>query len=103
MKQVEEFFNKVKADDALKAEFKALTEKEGAADKIIAFAAEQGFTFTIEEWDGYIQKAREEDVQELSDDDVEKVAGGLIFASPYDLESASKIVCGSQEAPKIVQ
>jgi len=66
-----EFVQKVSADESLEAEIEtAISGKQGsdAANAIAGVGAKHGYTFTAEE----IEAQREE----LSDEDLEEVAGG---------------------------
>lgn len=78
-KNVEEFFKKVEANENLREQYKALlkdlsqSDEESAMKEVIEFAAVNGYAFTVEE-----MKLVGEDMQsgELSDDQLEAVAGG---------------------------
>lgn len=75
-----EFYNHVTENAAAKAKLTALMEKGAAMDKgayfdaMIAFAKEEGYTFTKDEVVKYFEENFSEG--ELSDDDLEAVAGG---------------------------
>ena len=80
MNKFVEFYNYVTSDAEAKAKLEALIAKGGNMDKdayfdeMIAFAKGQGYDFTKEEVVKYFADNFEEG--ELSDDDLEAVAGG---------------------------
>ena len=51
MEQIKLFIKKANADSDLMAKLDALGAKNAGADKIIALAAEYGFTFTAQEYE----------------------------------------------------
>lgn len=75
MEKRNEFMEKVKADETLKAEITKILsgEQEGRTEKIIAFAKENGFEFTAEE----IEKVLNPMEGELADEELDNVAGGV--------------------------
>lgn len=79
---IEAFWLKAKNDPKLQMELRSLQGGDLAesARKVATMAARYGFMFTAEEYEKAIQKnALEEHAagDELSDDDLENVAGGL--------------------------
>ena len=80
MSQVQEFFNKVESDSIVTEEYKTLLlsckelSKDEAIQKVIGFAQEKGYTFSVEDIESFA-KAKESD--ELSEEDLDAVAGGL--------------------------
>lgn len=74
MEKLNEFKEKVKADETLKAEITKILsgEREGRTEKIIAFAKETGFEFTAEE----VKKALNPKEGELAEEELDNVAGG---------------------------
>ena len=81
---VVEFMKKVDGDPGLQETLdRALDDEERAVESFLGAAAEQGFRFTADE---FLETVRGEDANgmegELSDDQLEAVAGGLSFAMP---------------------
>ncbi len=74
MEKLNEFMEKVKADETLKAEITKILsgEREGRTEKMIAFAKENGFEFTAEE----VEKALNPKEGELAEEELDNVAGG---------------------------
>ena len=81
--KVEEFLKKVEEDQALQAELAKALEAENDREAVTALAKSKGYDFSSEElWAG-IQKRQAEFSQheaagELSDEELEAVAGGGI-------------------------
>jgi predicted ribosomally synthesized peptide with nif11-like leader len=75
---VKAFFEKAADDDALQQKLKALAEREEAvyAD-LVETASAAGFDFTKED----ARKARVASVRELSEEELEQVAGGGQFSA----------------------
>jgi predicted ribosomally synthesized peptide with nif11-like leader len=76
---VERFFEKAENDVALQAEIKEMLEgkEEFGCCAFAALAAEHGFEFSAEEMhDGIERLRRLDDERELTDEDLENVAGG---------------------------
>jgi len=71
MDQLNAFIEKTKSDDGLKAKVEALGQKGAGIDDYIALAAEYGFVITAEEFNEVSKHG------ELSEDDLENVAGGM--------------------------
>jgi len=71
MNDLHAMFDKAKNDKEFEAKLSALGESGAAADEVIAFAAEHGFTITEDELNPCGG-----DCTELSEDDLETVAGG---------------------------
>jgi predicted ribosomally synthesized peptide with nif11-like leader len=75
MSTIAEFYEALSADEAMQERAKALgcadeTSKEDAAEAIIAFAEGEGYTFSAEELQDFV------DSKELSADELEAVAAG---------------------------
>jgi predicted ribosomally synthesized peptide with nif11-like leader len=75
MSKVTEFYGAFSKDEAMQERANALISTGGAGEKIkaeaiIAFAKKEGYLFTEEELNGFINS------KELSDDDLKAVAGG---------------------------
>ena len=82
MDKFEEFYNKAMADEQAKSELKAVFDGKKIGElsdeellKVVIIAEKLGFAITLEEAKAYF--ARED--EELSDDDLDKVAGGFLF------------------------
>jgi predicted ribosomally synthesized peptide with nif11-like leader len=78
------FFQKMQADETLKKQFASIQSElqqqmmEQLADKLVTLGADSGFEFTTDELrDMYKTMANEP--RELSDDEVDGVAGGTGF------------------------
>ena len=85
MENVKEFYEALANSDALKEKAAKLNEKynetekmdeEAAIADIIAFAASEGYSFTAQELADYTKTAMKPAPQELSQDELEAVAGG---------------------------
>ncbi len=68
---VQGFFTKVTTDAALQAACSEAVTR-GDAEAIVRLGAEAGFSFTLDD----LKQAWEEQAAELTDEDLEKVAGG---------------------------
>jgi len=77
---LKEFMAKVASDEKLRSAFSDRFEKgkEIPADDLIAFAGEQGYSFTVEEAE-----------QELSEEALEGVAGGAGYLKIGDIKGES--------------
>jgi predicted ribosomally synthesized peptide with nif11-like leader len=81
MSKVTEFYEAYSKDEAMQERANVLkgSGEEGgkiAAEAIVAFAKEEGYSFTEEELKDFINS------KELSDDDLKAVAGGAGFYQP---------------------
>lgn len=77
---VERFFEKADNDVALQAEIRSMLEgkEEYGCCAFAALAAEHGFEFSADEMhDGIERLRRLDDERELTDEDLENVAGGV--------------------------
>jgi predicted ribosomally synthesized peptide with nif11-like leader len=76
MSKVTEFYEAFSKDEAMQQRAKARSEAvkgtgdQGKTEAVVAFAAEEGYTFTAEELKAFI------DSKELSDEALKAVAGG---------------------------
>lgn len=70
------FIAKVREDSALLAELKAIdtSDKDTALGKLVEIASSKGYEFTVDDYKTSIE-------QELSDDELENVAGGSYYPS----------------------
>ena len=85
-------FEKVEGDEALQAKVKVLTEKhegqsEAAVAELVKVAAEAGYDFSAD----HVAQAQKLAAGELSDDDLEKVAGGYSCTGDL-LRGACKVI-----------
>ena len=74
MSQLKAFIEKAQSDKELMAKLDELGAKDAGADEIIALAKENGFTITADEIEN--QKRGELATGELSEEELETVAGG---------------------------
>jgi len=73
VENVKAFFLKAAEDEALRAKLKALAEREEALyEDLVRIAAEAGFEFTAQD----VRKAHATADRELTDDELDAVAGG---------------------------
>jgi len=98
-KKVEEFLNNVGEDEALQAELSQALEAENDREAVTALAKSKGYDFSSEELWAEIQKRQAELNQqeasgELSDEELEAVAGGATPASPFIIASIIGSVTG---------
>ena len=95
-KKVEEFLNNVGEDEALQAELSKALEAENDREAVTALAKSKGYDFSSEELWAEIQKRQAEFNQqeasgELSDEELEAVAGGgtpLSIAASISISAA---------------
>jgi predicted ribosomally synthesized peptide with nif11-like leader len=82
MDKMEELYEKVAKDGTLQAEFNAIindAQKAGEAatgEKLAIFAKEAGFDVTLEEMKDFFEQLAVKDNRELSDTELDMVAGG---------------------------
>ena len=85
MKNVKKFYDALASSDALKEKAAKLNEKYNETEKVdekavtadvIAFAASEGYSFTAKELAAYTKTAGKPSPQELSQDELDAVAGG---------------------------
>ena len=85
MENVKKFYETLANSETLKEKAAKLNEKYNETEKadeeaiiadIIAFAASEGYSFTAEELADYVETAMKSAPQELSQDELEAVAGG---------------------------
>jgi len=85
MENVKKFYDELASSEALKEKAAKLNEKYNETEKmdeeavtadIIAFAASEGYNFTAEELAAYTKTAGNPAPQELSQDELNAVAGG---------------------------
>jgi predicted ribosomally synthesized peptide with nif11-like leader len=82
METMKELYEKVAGDSALQAKFTALMKdaekvgEEATKEKLVAFAKEAGFDVSYEEVYEYFKTLSEKEEGELSDAELDSVAGG---------------------------
>lgn len=82
MKKMRELYKKVAADSALQTKFKEIlgtAEKDGKESteaKLLTFAHEAGFEVTMEEANAFLKTLSEDQKGELSQEELDMVAGG---------------------------
>ena len=103
MENVKKFYDELASSDALKEKAANLNEKYIGAEKadqeaitadIIAFAASEGYSFTAEELADYVETAMKSAPQELSQDELEAVAGGSGTCSVCFSRTCACLVAG---------
>lgn len=88
MGMMKELYEKVAADGALQAKFNAILndpEKAGEAatgEKLAAFAKEAGYDVSIDEMKAFFTNLAEKDKGQLSDSELDMVAGGKAGVMP---------------------
>lgn len=82
MSQMKELYDKVSKDTALQLKFNQIlaeaeeTGKDAAAEKLLTFAQEAGFSVNVNEMMEFFQTLQEQPEGELSDLELDMVAGG---------------------------
>jgi predicted ribosomally synthesized peptide with nif11-like leader len=84
MSSVGKFYEKLAADQDLQKQLQAAAAA-AAEQAIVGVAGTQGFTFTVEELRSHVASQ----VEELSEDDLAKVAGGTGPGGPMLMRAAS--------------
>lgn len=86
--QVKQFLSDVKESEELQAKIKDLLKMEGDGkntstdevnkqiDQITDFATDQGYDFSADEYRAVLESMQKKDKAELSDEELERVAGG---------------------------
>ena len=92
-KKVEEFLNNVGEDEVLQAELSQALEAENDREAVTALAKSKGYDFSSEELWAAIQKrqaefSQKEAIGELSDEELEAVAGGVTPAVGLGIAAA---------------
>lgn len=75
------------ADPGLKAALKQSTQVDEAVGHIMASADRQGITLDADELAAYVQIAPQDDIQEISDEDLADVTGGVMVVG--------MVICGA--------
>lgn len=82
MSQMKEMYEKVSASEELKAQFNAILQaakeagEEETTKKLLKFSKDQGFTITIAEFKEYFETLENQSKSELTDVELDMVAGG---------------------------
>ena len=81
MSKMKELYGKVAGDSALQAKFADIVKEAEAArvktqEKLVAFAKEAGYEISLEEAQEYFQSLSDKKEGELSDMELDAVAGG---------------------------
>ena len=81
MSAMKELYLKVAADAVLQEKVSRIFEiaekdADGAGKKLVAFAREQGYEVTVEEIDEFFGSMAEKSNEQLSEEELEAVAGG---------------------------
>jgi len=71
--QIHAFIDHVKTHESLRKALLALSENENIADKVVAIAAEAGFSFSVAEYNALAQHNSNE---QLSEEELENIAAG---------------------------
>ena len=98
--KVEEFLNNVGEDQDLQADFAKALEAENDREAVTALAKSKGYDFSSEELWAAIQKRQAEFSQkeaagELSEEELEAVAGGVTPIASIAVASAAASVFGA--------
>ena len=86
MSQMRELYEKVAASEELKAQFSAILQaakeagEEEIAKKLVQFSKNQGLDITIAEFQEFFKNLVEENHGELSEAEMDMVAGGKVSA-----------------------
>jgi predicted ribosomally synthesized peptide with nif11-like leader len=72
VQSAQDFVNKVQTDASLKSQVEAASD----VNAIVAIGGDAGFSFTAEEYQGVTASAWSAEAEELSEEDLEGVAGG---------------------------
>lgn len=95
MDKMKELYEKVSKDGTLQAKFNAiLSEAEEAGEaatgeKLLAFAKEAGFDATLAEMQDFFKKLVERKEGELSDTELDMVAGGKGLTSIFNIVASA--------------
>ena len=92
---VQDFLNKVSEDQALQAEVAKAMEAENDREAVTKLANSKGYDFSTEDLKTEIEAreadfAKRQEAGELSDDELEAVAGGFYTLTQYAARAISK-------------
>jgi predicted ribosomally synthesized peptide with nif11-like leader len=85
MGKMKELYEKVAADSSLQSKFAEImkdaekADKEEKEKKLLAFAKEAGYVLSIEEVIDFLEKLKSKETGELTDTELDMVAGGKTF------------------------
>jgi len=91
MEKMKELYEKVARDSGLQAKFARIMDEAGKAgevetgEKLIAFAKEAGYELSLDEIKAFFQEFPEKDKGELSDADLDMVAGGKSMSGIFNI------------------
>jgi predicted ribosomally synthesized peptide with nif11-like leader len=88
---LQQFLAKVVSDSALQDQLKNVSDKAAFSETAIRLGRQSGFDFTAADVDAVLFKSKENPLDQLSDTDLELVAGGLASSRP----KATSDGCGS--------
>lgn len=95
---VQDFLSKVSEDTALQSELAQALESENDAEAVTTLARSKGYEFSVDELQAEIQNRQAEITKrqesgELSEDELEAVAGGNLGIPTLTLPTQSYSVC----------
>lgn len=98
MSAMKELYAKVAADSALQEKYYKLVEEAGdesaLSEKLVGFAKEQGFDITVDDFKEFVKALAEPVNGQLSDEDLDSVAGGKIgFGGLPNLSALTRQGC----------
>ena len=100
------FLQRVADDTALQEQIKALGTQEAVRTEevVLQLAAEQGLPFTVEELQAFVveQAKAAAEQGELSDDELEQVAGGNFIVDILKYNPAQFLIELHQQIPNII-
>ena len=104
MLQMKELYEKVAASEELRTQFTAIMQEakesgeEETSKKLIQFAKDQGFSITIEEFKEFFQKLEDQSKGELSDAELDMVAGGKNIEAIFYSVVSLGLLCAATSA-----
>ncbi|MEL7656601.1 MAG: Nif11-like leader peptide family RiPP precursor [Bacillota bacterium] len=98
MSKMNELYAKVAADSALQEKYYKIVEEAGdeaaLGEKLVAFAKEQGFDITISDVEEFFKSLAEPANGQLSEEELDSVAGGKGIGYGGGLPNLSALVRG---------
>jgi predicted ribosomally synthesized peptide with nif11-like leader len=88
---LQQFLAKVVSDSAIQDQLKNVTDKGAFAETAVRLGSQHGFTFTAADVDAVLFRSKENPLDQLSDQDLALVAGGMANTRPR----ATSDGCGS--------
>jgi predicted ribosomally synthesized peptide with nif11-like leader len=83
MSNLEQFYNLVQNSQELQEQLGAVENQESFNEMAVRLGQENGYTFTTEEVKAFINQKSQEADAELSEQELEAVAGGKIKYNPF--------------------